>query len=85
MMVNGFILKLSGIFHKNILSSNLTNNTFSNIFSEYDIHEAGSIDMTGLGWLDNPEGTVSWEYNKENFQIRIGGEHYHSSITLKIN
>ena len=72
MTVNGFILKLSGkayyffYSHKKIRCSNLTN---KQIFSEYDIHEAGSVDMTGLGWLDNPEGTVSWGYNEERFQI----------------
>ena len=49
------------------MSSNLTDNIFL-ISSEYDIHESGSIDMTGLGWLDSPEGTVSWGYNKEHFQ-----------------
>ena len=75
MMVNGFISKLSGKFLNakfalRTSSSNLTNNNFlKTFFSEYDIHEAGSIDMTGLGWLDDPEGTVSWGYNKESFQI----------------
>ena len=53
--------------YANIVSSNLTDNIFL-ISSEYDIHESGSIDMTGLGWLDSPEGTVSWGYNKEHFQ-----------------
>ena len=31
---------------------------------EYDIHEAGSLDMNGKGFLDNPTGTVSWGHNE---------------------
>ena len=31
---------------------------------EYDIHEAGSLNMEGKGFLDNPTGTVSWGYNE---------------------
>ena len=31
--------------------------------------------MTGLGWLDNPEGTISWGYNEERFRI-FELEHY---------